>query len=68
MTRVVLFLITLYQRILSPYIGGQCRFYPSCSNYARLAYEHDGFFYGTFKTVWRILRCNPLSKGGIDFP
>ncbi len=68
MTRITLFLITLYQRIFSPYLGGQCRFYPSCSNYARLAYGKKGFIHGTIKTVWRILRCNPLSKGGIDFP
>jgi len=43
-----------------------CRYHPSCSNYAVQAYENYNFFYATILSVWRILRCNPLSKGGYD--
>ena len=60
--------IRVYQTALSPYLGGQCRFYPSCSEYAILSIRKDGAFRGTLKSAWRILRCNPLSKGGIDYP
>ncbi len=60
--------VRVYQTALSPYLGGQCRFYPSCSEYAILSIKKDGAFRGTLKSAWRILRCNPLSKGGIDYP
>lgn len=43
-----------------------CRFHPSCSNYSIQAYENYNFFYATILTVWRIIRCNPFSKGGYD--
>jgi len=43
-----------------------CRFYPSCSQYARQAIDRYGLVKGILKSVWRILRCNPLSKGGVD--
>ena len=43
-----------------------CRYRPTCSNYAIDAYENYNFFYATILTVWRILRCNPFSKGGYD--
>ncbi|MDD3477451.1 MAG: membrane protein insertion efficiency factor YidD [Candidatus Izemoplasmatales bacterium] len=43
-----------------------CRYSPTCSNYAVQAYENYNFFYATVLTVWRILRCNPFSKGGYD--
>ena len=61
-------LITLYQRIISPFLGQTCRFYPSCSEYAKLTIRKDGAIRGAGKAAWRILRCNPLSKGGIDYP
>jgi uncharacterized protein len=54
--------------MLSPYMGGQCRYYPSCSQYAILSLQKDGILRGTAKSFWRILRCNPFSKGGIDNP
>jgi uncharacterized protein len=66
-----LFLITCvraYQAILSPYLGGQCRFHPSCSNYAIKSLEKDGALAGTLKTIWRLARCHPFSKGGVDYP
>ncbi|MHB9030218.1 MAG: membrane protein insertion efficiency factor YidD [Candidatus Latescibacterota bacterium] len=60
--------VRLYQRILSPYFGGNCRYYPSCSEYAILSLKKNGAARGSLKTVWRLLRCNPFSKGGIDYP
>ncbi|MBT4483822.1 MAG: membrane protein insertion efficiency factor YidD [Candidatus Latescibacteria bacterium] len=60
--------IKIYQKILSPLLGGQCRFFPSCSEYAIMAINKDGVIKGTVKSVWRILKCNPLHKGGIDYP
>lgn len=66
MTRILLFLIALYKRLLSPFIGGQCRFYPTCSTYARIAIARFGPWRGSVLTVWRILRCQPLCDGGDD--
>lgn len=67
MKYVCMFLIRLYQKIISPLKGkGSCRFVPTCSEYAFEAYRVHGFFKGTFLTVWRILRCNPFCKGGYD--
>lgn len=44
----------------------RCRYSPSCSNYAIQCYENYNVFYATILSIWRILRCNPLSKGGYD--
>ncbi|WP_081646929.1 membrane protein insertion efficiency factor YidD [Limisalsivibrio acetivorans] len=59
-------LIRLYQKAVSPILGNRCRFYPSCSEYAVEAIRKKGIMLGTVLAVWRILRCNPLSKGGHD--
>jgi len=64
----VIFLIKLYQRFISPLIPGKCRYYPTCSNYAVMAIEKYGLIKGGIKAVYRILRCNPFSKGGVDYP
>ena len=45
-----------------------CRYYPSCSEYSSLAYREFGLVRGTVKTAWRLLRCNPWSRGGVDYP
>jgi len=60
--------VRLYQKILSPYIGGQCRFHPTCSEYAIMAIRKDGPAKGAVKSLYRILRCNPFNRGGIDYP
>lgn len=60
--------VRAYQAILSPYLGGQCRFHPTCSNYAIMSLEKDGALAGTLKTIWRLARCHPFSKGGVDYP
>ena len=68
MKRFVLKSIRFYQRKISPLKKPCCRFYPTCSQYAMMAIEKYGVLHGTTKAIWRILRCNPLSKGGIDYP
>ena len=61
-----IFLIRVYQHSLGYLIGGHCRFYPSCSEYAMGAIEKHGTVLGGLKGLWRILRCNPFSHGGYD--
>lgn len=68
MKKLLIRTIRLYQRYISPLKKPCCRFYPSCSQYAVMAIEKYGVLRGGFKAVLRILRCNPLFKGGIDFP
>lgn len=68
MSRLFIALVRFYQKIISPLFGPKCRFYPTCSEYAILAVKKYGFVKGFFKAVFRILRCNPFSKGGIDYP
>jgi len=46
--------------------GPSCKYVPSCSSYALEAFQQHNFFYASWLTVWRILRCNPFSKGGFD--
>jgi putative membrane protein insertion efficiency factor len=55
-----------YQLVLSPWIGNQCRFTPSCSNYAIDAYRHFNFFKASWLTIKRVVKCNPWHEGGID--
>jgi putative membrane protein insertion efficiency factor len=59
-------LIRLYRGTLSGWLGGQCRFYPSCSRYAEDAIREYGAVKGTILAAWRVLRCNPFGSGGID--
>ena len=64
--RFLIFLIKGYQKFISPLLGDNCRFYPTCSAYAVEAYQRYGIWIGTGLTLWRILRCNPLCRGGYD--
>lgn len=67
MKTVLIFLIRAYQKFISPLKGKSCcRFYPTCSQYAIEAIQKHGAFKGFFMALWRILRCNPFSKGGYD--
>ncbi|HEX9123015.1 MAG TPA: membrane protein insertion efficiency factor YidD [Actinomycetota bacterium] len=59
-------LIHVYRLLLSGWLGGQCRFYPSCSHYAEEAIRVHGAVRGSGLAVWRILRCGPFTKGGVD--
>ena len=62
----MIWLISLYRKFISPIKPPCCRFTPTCSAYAIEAFRKRGFFVGLALTVWRILRCNPFSKGGYD--
>ena len=66
MKHIMIWLIGLYRRYISPLKPPCCRFTPTCSAYAIEAFRKRGFFVGFILTVWRILRCNPFSKGGYD--
>ena len=66
MKRLLIGSIRLYRKTLSPFIGQQCRFEPTCSHYGEEAIAKHGALRGTILTVWRILRCGPWSKGGYD--
>jgi putative membrane protein insertion efficiency factor len=59
-------LIRLYRLTFAGAFGGQCRFSPSCSHYAEDAIRAHGVFRGVVLAGWRILRCNPFGKGGVD--
>lgn len=58
--------IRAYQLFISPHLGQCCRFYPTCSDYARQAIERHGALRGLSLTTKRILRCQPLHEGGFD--
>ncbi len=63
---VVTFPIRIYQRLISPMVGQRCRYYPSCSEYAVQAIQRFGILRGLVLAGWRLLRCNPWSRGGFD--
>ena len=65
--RVEIFLIFFYQKYISKSLGRRCIFYPSCSEYTRQAVDKYGIIKGNLLGVKRILKCNPFSKGGIDY-
>jgi len=64
--RTLILLVRLYQGTLSPILGRQCRFVPSCSEYFIQAVRKRGALRGGLMGLWRILRCNPFSRGGYD--
>jgi hypothetical protein len=64
--RLTVALLTLYKRFLSPLLPRACRFEPTCSLYAREAVEKYGLLRGTGLALWRLLRCNPFHRGGLD--
>ena len=66
MKNVCLFAVRAYQVCLGPLLGGNCRFYPSCSNYACEAIERHGARRGSWLALRRLLRCHPFSPGGVD--
>lgn len=66
MKKLMLKMIRFYQTKISPNTPPRCKYYPTCSQYALEAIETFGTFKGFFLALWRLLRCNPFSKGGID--
>jgi uncharacterized protein len=63
---VALMPIRVYQRMISPALPRRCKYYPSCSQYAVEAIKRYGVLRGLVLAVWRLLRCNPWSHGGVD--
>ncbi|MGY8790474.1 MAG: membrane protein insertion efficiency factor YidD [Pseudomonadales bacterium] len=66
MVKLLSFFILCYKKLLSPWLGPHCRFYPSCSSYFLQALSVHGALKGTWLGLARICRCNPLSEGGLD--
>ena len=66
LTTPALWLIRGYKRYLSPALPPSCRFYPTCAAYGYEAIARYGILRGGGLTVWRVLRCNPFTRGGID--
>lgn len=66
LVRFLTLLIRAYQYLISPFLGSNCRFYPTCSSYAIEAIRTHGPIKGSWLAIRRILRCHPFSEGGID--
>jgi len=66
MKLLLLALVRAYQYLIRPMLGSNCRFYPSCSDYAREAIERHGALRGTWLAVRRVARCHPYHPGGFD--
>ncbi|MFB6225868.1 MAG: membrane protein insertion efficiency factor YidD [Candidatus Paceibacteria bacterium] len=73
--KIILFVLHLYQKIFSPdhsfwsdkfYPHGYCKFYPTCSEYCKKSIKKKGVIKGGLSCIWRVMRCNPWSDGGVD--
>jgi putative membrane protein insertion efficiency factor len=64
--QILLWMIRGYQLVLSPWLGSNCRFYPSCSCYTHTAIERYGALRGSWLGLCRLLRCHPFNEGGYD--
>ncbi|MSS85370.1 membrane protein insertion efficiency factor YidD [Actinomycetaceae bacterium WB03_NA08] len=65
-SQLLIYPVVLYQKYISPGLPRRCRYYPTCSDYAVQALKRHGPMKGILLATWRILRCNPWSKGGVD--
>ena len=69
MRTVAIFPIRLYQLLISPLLPtSTCKYHPSCSEYAALAIRKHGVVRGSGLAAWRLARCHPWAKGGVDYP
>ncbi|MDR2794861.1 MAG: membrane protein insertion efficiency factor YidD [Holosporaceae bacterium] len=69
MQKVAIALIRFYQAIISPHLRlFQCKFFPTCSEYAIMSIKKFGLCKGLLKTLVRLMKCHPFASGGIDFP
>ena len=66
MKRILLSILRFYKRSISPLLPNACKYTPTCSEYAMEAIETHGVIKGCLLAAWRLLRCNPFSKGGYD--
>jgi putative membrane protein insertion efficiency factor len=67
MRKIFVAVITAYQKWISPAFPARCKYYPSCSTYAASAVSNYGIR-GVVMSIWRLMRCNPWSHGGVDYP
>ncbi|MDC7239902.1 MAG: membrane protein insertion efficiency factor YidD [Spirochaetales bacterium] len=65
-SRILVFLIVIYKKLISPWLPRSCRFYPTCSSYAKEALLKHGPWKGLYLSVKRILKCHPRHPGGYD--
>ena len=65
--RLMVLCIRGYQKFISPYLGDNCRFYPTCSAYAYTAIQRFGAVRGGWLALRRILKCHPFHPGGVDY-
>jgi len=63
---IIAFLHRWYKYLISPMLGNNCRFHPDCSDYALQAFEQHGVLRGFLLSAWRVIRCTPFSRGGLD--
>lgn len=69
MKKILLYLLRFYQRYLTVIFGyGSCRYYPTCSEYAKWQVENNNIIKAVFFSILRVLRCNQLFRGGIEYP
>ena len=66
MGKFFIWLISIYQRLISPLVGPCCRFHPTCSEYAKEALESHGLVMGIWLTIKRLSKCHPLGGSGFD--
>jgi len=66
MNKIAVFIIKIYQAVLSPALPSSCRFYPTCSSYSIMAYKKFGFLKASLLTIRRVGKCHPLHPGGYD--
>tara|TARA_B100001123_G_C14657971_1_gene768375 strand:- start:316 stop:537 length:222 start_codon:yes stop_codon:yes gene_type:complete len=66
MSKLFIWFILFYQKVISPLVGPCCRFHPTCSNFAKEAIEAHGLLRGTWLALKRISRCHPLGSSGFD--
>jgi len=64
--RMLAMLVRVYQITIGQWMGGHCRFHPTCSNYGLEALRTHGALRGSWLTIVRILKCHPLHDGGVD--
>lgn len=67
MKQIFILLIKLYQKVFK-FLPASCRYYPSCSDYTKMEFEHNNFFKAIYYSTIRILSCNQLFEGGFDYP
>ena len=68
MKAALIWLVRGYQRTISPLFPHRCKYYPTCSDYAVQSIQMFGVSRGFVLASWRLLRCNPWSRGGVDYP